>query len=120
MGSPIFKGDTIILEVTIEADITDWKIRAEIFDDCGHCIKLATDNVTGGSDDQIEIISTSATSSVFEVKVPADATACFKDKSMIEIEVETLTIIAGKAEKRTVLREGILFEDQEIEWDSIS
>ena len=41
MITGIVKGDTIILEASINADITNWKIRFESKDDCGRCIKLA-------------------------------------------------------------------------------
>jgi len=82
----IYKGDSFSLEGTLDVDITDWKIRCEIYDDCGQCIKLATAN-SGGSVDQIEI--TDGTNGTFVINVAKDQTCNFADKAFIEIQVET-------------------------------
>ena len=115
----IVKGDTLIFECTIDSDITDWKIRAELNDGCNE-IKLATSNVVGGSTEQINVIEVSSTSSKFLVKVPSGATDCFEDKSRFEIEIETPNDVGGEPEKVTVFQAGINFKEQEITWDDVS
>jgi len=116
----IVKGDTLIFECTIDSDITDWKIRAELSDSCRNEIKLATSNVTGGSTEQINVIEVTANSSKFLVKVPSGATECFEDKSRFEIEIETPNDVGGEPEKVTVFQAGINFKEQEITWDDVS
>lgn len=112
----LVNGDSILLEFDIDDDITNWKIRAEIFDNSSRCIKLATSNVTGGSTNQIEVTSTSATKSTFLLKVEAGATTNLCDKSALEIEVETTTMIGTKLEKETNYKATILFDPKEIDW----
>ena len=112
----IIKGDSFTLECNIKQDITDWKIRCELYDDCGHSIKLATANITGGSNDQIEI--TGPSSGIFLIKIVAGETTNFDDKSQIEIEVETTTQIGGSNEKVTVFQGEIDFNAERITWDS--
>lgn len=105
----IVKGDTFSLEGDLDTAITGWKLRCEIYDECGQCIKLATAN-SGGSNDQIEI--TNASDGLFTIKVAKDLTACFADKSFIEIEGET-----SSGEIYTILPKGeILFLNQKIDW----
>lgn len=84
----ISKGDTIIIPCTVDKDLTDWKIRCEIFDTCINRIKLATTN-SGGSTDEIEVISEE--DGTFQIKVTKDLTDNFKKKSFIEIEMENLS-----------------------------
>ncbi len=105
------KGDSFQIEGTLgDSDITDWKLRCEIFDDCGLCIKLATLN-SGGANNQIEI--TDASNGVFIITVAKNLTTNFDKNSFIEIEAETddsptkiFTINQGK----------ITFLDEEITW----
>ena len=109
----VVKGDTINLEGTFSEDITDWKIRVELYDNSGHSIKLATAN-SGGSNDQIEVTDTS--NGVFLIKVANDLTKDFDTNSFIEIEVDTGNIVAGENEILTVYQKDILFLDQQIDW----
>lgn len=106
----IVKGDNINLEGNLNEDITDWKIRCQIFDECGNCIKLATAN-SGGSDEQIEI--TDATNGIFLIKVAKGLTSCFQDKGFIEIEIENVS-----EEIHTVLQDEIRFIDEKIDWET--
>lgn len=109
----LIKGDSSVLEWTIDTDITGWKIRVEIFDDCKNSLKLATLN-SGGSDDQVKI--TNATSGKFEVYLIQDATKNFEDKAKIEIEVETTNTVGGNPEKLTLMQKDIEFLKQRITW----
>ena len=119
MITGIVKGDTIILEVSANADITNWEIRFELKDDCGHCIKLATENVVGGSTDQIEILSTSIPKSIFLIKVPSGATCNFNDKAEIEIEVDTGNIVNNKPEICTLFKGDVDFNKEIITWKEV-
>ncbi len=104
----IVKGDNINLEADLNQSIVDWKIRCEIYDDCGHCIKLATAN-SGGSNDEIEI--TDAANGLFIIKVPKNETTSFDDKSFIEIEAET-----DEEEIFTIHQGDINFNKERIVW----
>lgn len=104
----IAKGDTINLEADIDTIITNWKIRCEIYDDSGHCIKLATAN-SGGSDADIEI--TDGTNGIFEIHVAKNLTTCFADRSFIEIEMET-----DQGDLHTTYQGDINFKKERIDW----
>lgn len=109
------KNDTEILECDLDADVTGWKIRCEIFDESKHSIKLATSN-SGGSNDEIEV--TDALNGKFMIKVPSDSTKDFNHESKIEIEIETTNIIAGKPEVKTIFQGDISFKSRKINWTS--
>jgi hypothetical protein len=113
---PIPKGDTINLECTLGENISDWKIRAELYDDCGNCLRYATANVTGGSSDEIEV--TDAVNGVFIIHILKDQTKNFDKIGFLEIEVETTNT---PTEKFTIARgedTEIRFRKQRIEWNS--
>lgn len=105
------KGDSINWECSLGVDITNWKIRCEIYDD-GYSIKLATAN-SGGADSQIEV--TEATKGVFLIKVPKDETNCFCDKEAnIEIEVENNE---SPTQIFTPFQDKLELLDQKITWE---
>ncbi len=106
--SDIAKSDTINLEADLNTNMTGWKVRCEIYDDSGNCIRLATAN-TGGADTQIEI--TDAPNGIFLIKVLKTLTKCFDNKSFIEIEVET-----NIDEVHTVHQGEIQFKKERIDW----
>ena len=104
------KGDSINWECDLNTNITDWKIRCEIWDE-GNCIKLATEN-SGGSDAEIEV--TDATNGKFVLHVPKDETADFcNNEADIEIEVENTN---DPTEIYTVLQDTLDFKNQKITW----
>lgn len=106
----VVKGDNINLEADLDQDINNWKLRCEIYDDCGHCIKLAN-TASGGSDEQIEI--TNATEGKFIIKVEKNKTTCFDDKSFIEIEGET-----PEEQIHTIHQGDINFKKERITWEA--
>jgi phage-related protein len=112
------KGDTINLELQYvdsdgcPVDITDYKIRCEIYD-ISNSIKLATVN-SGGQLNQITV--TDAINGKFTIKVEKGLTKCFKNKANIEVEVETTdnenyTILPGEDNE-------IRFIKQKISWNT--
>ena len=106
----LIKGDTIIFEVKEDTDITDWKIRAELWDSKGIDIKKATANY-GGSDNQIEMIS--ATDGVFLIKIDKGETTDIEAQSNLEIEMET-----NEGKIYTVYQSIIKFTTEKITWSS--
>jgi hypothetical protein len=110
-------GDSITLEFTLDEDITGWKIRIEIWDNSNHSIKLATANVTGGADTQVKI--TDATNGKFEMYVPKGATTSMDKRCKMEIEVETTNTVGGSVEKVTIHKDEIIFDEEEIDWESV-
>lgn len=117
LDKPFIKGKSFTLQGTLNQDITDWKIRCEIYDSCGHSIKLATEN-SDGSDDQIQV--TDLLTGTFIVKVEADTTTDFDNNANIEIEVETTTLVGTKNEKLSILSSEIKFKKGKINWESPS
>lgn len=114
------KGDTIPWEVTLDVDVTGWKIRCEVYDSEGNSVQLAN-TLAGGSDDQILVTSATLSESVIDITVAKGLTDDFcsnpDDIAYIEIEVETDDVIT---QKFTVLKDTIEFEDQKIDWDTPS
>lgn len=111
----ITKGDTVNFECQIDLDsgqdISNWKIRCEIYDNCSNSIKLATAN-SGGSNSQIEV--TDGLAGEFTIKISKASTKNFENKSFIEIEVENedeevFTPVAGEENQ-------IIFTPQRITW----
>lgn len=112
MITGLIKGDTHKLEITLNTNITDWKIRCEIFDSKGNSVKLAN-TASGGSDNEIELVD--VTNGVIYVKVATGDTTDFADKANIELEVVT-----NNDETLTVLQNEILFKKEKITWTSPS
>lgn len=105
------KGDSFTFQWTIDDDITDWKIRAVIYDCNGNRIDLATENADGSND---EVLITDAENGEFSIFIPAGATDNFAKKARFEIEVETDVLVGGVPEKKTVLQAEIKFKRQKI------
>ena len=89
------KGDTHRFEIHVGENITDWEIRAELFDDSGASVKVANADA-GGSISQITMDD--LTSGIFTIIIPKDQTTCFLNKGRLEIE-----IVDANDEKYTIL-----------------
>lgn len=111
------KGDSFTLLIKVNDNITDWKIRCEIYDCAKHKIELATLN-SGGSDDQIFI--TDVVNGKFSVYIPSGLTTDFEDNAKIELEADTGAIVGGVSEILTIFQDEILFNNQKITWISPS
>lgn len=109
------KGKTLVFDINYPEDITDWKIRAEFFDNSGNSVKLATTN-TGGSDDQIEKILIGASLSTFRIKIPSGATTNFDDIASLEFEYDTGEDIGGTDELDGERIDGINLVTAQIDW----
>lgn len=104
----LIKGDSINFECKTGEDITNWKVRAELWDDGSVDIKKATAN-SGGADSQIEI--TDATGGVFIIKILKTETTGITDQANLEIEMENTS-----GEVWTVLKSIVKFNDEKITW----
>ncbi|MCK9542822.1 MAG: hypothetical protein M0R03_12415, partial [Novosphingobium sp.] len=76
---------SIDLQVYTHFDITNFKIRAEVFDNSNNSIQIATSN-SGGTD--LQILITDASNGIFTLHVDKDLTTNFLKQSFIEIELE--------------------------------
>jgi len=108
MIDELVKGDSIIFECKLGENMTDWKVRAELWDSGSVDIKKATAN-SGGNDNQIEI--TDATGGVFLIKIDAGETTDIADQANLEIEVET-----NEGKIYTVYKSIVKFNDEKIKW----
>jgi len=108
----LIRGDTIYFEVKADEDITNWKIRAQLWDSGSVDIKKATAN-SGGADSQIEV--TNATDGVFLIKIEKGETTSVLDEANLEIEVETND---SPTKIYTVYRSIIKFTDEKITWST--
>lgn len=121
--SPVYAGDSIDLPVIVDEDITDWKIRVEIYSSgrsgCG-CgaesnLKLASANVTGGSDDEVSIedVGTGETETTFTIHIAKTLTDDFPRHNYIEVELEDTD---GKL--YTIIHQPFRLNFSKIDWDS--
>lgn len=113
------KGDTIQFRVTVDENVTNWKIRAEVFDKSGNSCKLATEN-SGGSDDQIEKVITDPRYSIFVIYVPSGVTTQYDEDAEIEIEVDTGIVIGGEPEIITIYKGKLKLLKEQITWSTPS
>ncbi|HUU88096.1 MAG TPA: hypothetical protein VMX17_10135 [Candidatus Glassbacteria bacterium] len=109
----IFKGDSISKQISVNESIANWEIRAELYDLTGNSSKIATANVTGGSSDQITIDN--ATTGEFTLNWEDGETTDFDNEIWMEIE---RTDASGNV--RTIFKQKILLEDEEITWTEVS
>ncbi|GEM_PF-3179677 len=107
-----FKGDTIVGEVTVNESIAEWEIRAELYDKAGHRSRIATANVTGGSDDQICVVD--AVNGVFTLTWAEGETTDFDNDVWMEIE---RTNSVGN--KKTIFQSRLFLNNEMIQWDSV-
>ncbi len=104
-----YKGDALIIEVTVNESIADWEIRAQLSDLDGNESKIATANVTGGSDDQISIDDED--DGTFTLTFPNGDTTDFGNDVWLEIE---RTDANGNI--KTIFQSRFSLEDKKITW----
>lgn len=110
------KGCTIQLEIVVDEDITNWEIKARIYDVASNFISLATSNA-GGSDDQIEKTVVGAESK-FVIKVPYGTTFNWEEDGWIEIKVNTNLDVGGADEILQGYKGKVKFIKSELDWDN--
>lgn len=119
--TPVYAGDSIDLPVIVDEDITDWKIRVEIYSGCGcGCsgdsnLKLASANVTGGSDEEVSIedVGTGETETTFTIHIAKNLTSDFPKHNYIEVELEDTD---GKL--YTIIHQPFRLKFSKIDWES--
>lgn len=86
----IFEGDTIVFTLTVNADLTGYKARAQIIDISDTTISYA--NTEAGGTDEINIsVTTGGLRSTIVLEVPKDDTNSLEEDCILEIEVENAT-----------------------------
>ena len=93
-------------------NLTNYQIRAEVFDISGRSLKLATAN-SGGADSQIKI--TDAAHGKFTVALPADTMYYWNDQAWIEIQMQDPT-----GHKFTLDKEYLHWAYRKINWNTPS
>ena len=109
-----YKGDSMEIPITLNRDITDWEIRAIVWDSRGdnRVYKATSNSASGGGDEQIEIIS--ASFGQFLIHIEAGETEDFLGETQIEVEVtDTFGI------KTTILQDFIELKPASINWTDI-
>ena len=110
MITDIFLGDDVTFDCDMGEIITNWKIRAEMYDDASNSIKKATAN-SGGSDSQVKI--TDGPNGLFSIYILKGQTTDFNIQSYLEVEVET-----EEGKVYTVYKDVIKFLAEKIKWSS--
>ena len=100
LPTKLFRGNNINIGCHLDIDLTDYIIRAELFDRFGKSILLSSED-----DEQIEIIDDGEDGN-FVIYVAKDSTNLFHLISYIEIEVED-----GDGKVQTVYFAPIQFTD---------
>ena len=117
MDNILVKGDTHVWEITVKdetnavVDITNWKIRATIWDNNSHVVKMASAN-SGGSDSQAKV--TDGPNGEFLIACAKGLTTDFADNSFLEVETEN-----ADGQILTVLQEKIKFMAEKITWSTL-
>jgi len=107
-----YQGDTLSFPFVVrDTDITGWTLRAQFTDADGNYTKMATSDVTGGSDDEIEI--TDAESGEFTVTVAKDETDNFCHDCYLEVERELASGVV-----KTIAKKYIYLEYEDVDWTS--
>lgn len=107
-------GKTIIFQVTYNQDLTGYKVRAELYDDFGASVQLATAN-SGGSNSQISFTVSSGITTI-TITVANDETDSFEGTAHLEIEIENVSgqifsLLSGKTNQINML-------EQKINWST--
>jgi hypothetical protein len=105
-----FQGDTLTFSFIVQdTDITGWSLRGQFTDADGSYVKVATSDVIGGSDDEIEI--TDGENGEFTVTIAKDETDCFCHDCRLEVERE---LASGGV--KTIVKKDIYLEYEDTDW----
>lgn len=107
------KGNTIILEGRVKANIEGCIIRAQLWDDKDTNIKKATTNA-GGSDEQVKITNTNP--GIYLIRIEKEETKNIEDKANLEIQLETNDT---PSERYTISQQVLNFSDSKINWETL-
>jgi hypothetical protein len=104
MPNKVYRKNTLDIDVHVNVDLTNYSIKAEIFDRFYSSLLLQTANRPGGADNQIKI--TGATNGNFTIHIATDKTTLFHLISYLEV-----TIIDPDGNEQTAWFGMIKFED---------
>lgn len=106
------QGDTLEITLSVDANLSGYKCRVEIFDTDDNAVQLATENA-GGTAGEVTISSES--SSTISIVVPKDETDDFDEECSIEVEIEDAS---GKV--FTIWNTTFHLSEEQITWTSPS
>jgi len=104
------KGDSLFIDVKVNTDLTNWKIRAELYDSNNN-VKKGSSNVLNGDITQIDI--TDPPNGMFTIKFYPSETVLF-DNAYLEVELED-----PDGNKYTVIQTKVYFRAEKITWDAV-
>jgi len=104
MPNKVYRKNTLNIDVHVNWDLTNYSIKAEIFDRFYSSLLLQTANRSGGADNQIKI--TDATHGNFSIHIATDKTTLFHLISYLEI-----TLIDPDGNETTAYFGMVKFED---------
>jgi hypothetical protein len=81
----VYQNANFDITLTVDVNLTSYKVRCEIYDELGNFIKLANTAAGGGN---TEILLTPGTSSTIVVYVPKNETTTWKENCWFEVNVE--------------------------------
>jgi hypothetical protein len=88
MPHNLYYDDDIDINVFVNTDLTNYKVRAEIINQLSSSITLATANVVDGSDDQVKILTAATGASTFVIHVANGSVSSPVFLSYLDIEIE--------------------------------
>jgi len=104
------RGDTLFIDVTVNVDLTNWKIRAEMYDN-NNSVRKGSSNVVNGGIDQIDI--TDPPNGKFTIKFYPSETVLF-NKANLEVELED-----PDGNKYTIIQTKVYLKAERITWSSV-
>lgn len=111
----ITQGDTLNIACSIDINLTNYKIRSSFFSDSGPYINNAND-LSGGGDTQIELISASDIISYFTIKIAKNLTTNFSEFSYAYLEVEIEDALGEVTTILSARDTAITVNEQQINW----
>lgn len=88
MPLKLFYSDDIDINVFVNTDLTNYKVRAEIINQLSSSKTLATANVVDGSDDQVKVLTSVTGASTFVIHLTHDTLSSPVYMSYLDIEIE--------------------------------
>jgi hypothetical protein len=88
MPLKLFYSDDVDINVFINTDLTNYKVRAEIINQLSSSLTLATANVVGGSNSQVQILTSTTGASTFVIHLTHDTLSSPVFMSFLDIEIE--------------------------------
>ena len=106
------EGKYQIITLTVDANLTNYKAKCDIFDRSGQDLKLATVGITGGADTQIKI--TAGTISTIVIYIQNDDTDNFGEECYMEVD-----LVDSLGHEIPLYYDRFILKPTELDWDTI-